>query len=134
MNLRRAVSTAYYAMFHCLARNCADQLIGGRNAARSNPAWRQVYRALDHGAARRACERPHVISKFPKGIEDFANIFSSLQEKRHIADYDPDEKFYKSSATLDIDAAEDAIRRFEAEGIKDRRAFAALVLFKRRNS
>lgn len=26
-HLRRAVSTAYYALFHCLARCCADTLV-----------------------------------------------------------------------------------------------------------
>jgi hypothetical protein len=53
-DLRRAVSTAYYAVFHALARQCADRFVGtGHN--RSRPAWQQVYRALDHGFAKNAC-------------------------------------------------------------------------------
>ncbi len=45
---RRAVSTAYYAMFHCLARICADRLGNGR-AVRLRPATRQVvYRAFEN--------------------------------------------------------------------------------------
>ena len=50
-NLRRAVSTAYYAMFHCLAGTAADLLIGGSRSE----AWHQVYRALEHGSAKGAC-------------------------------------------------------------------------------
>ena len=51
-NLRRALSTAYYAVFHCLAATAADALMGkGRN-----DAWHQTYRALEHGSARRACD------------------------------------------------------------------------------
>ena len=51
-NLRRALSTAYYAVFHCLAATVADALMGkGRS-----DAWHQTYRALEHGSARRACD------------------------------------------------------------------------------
>lgn len=49
-----------------------------------------------------------------------------------MADYDPDEKFYKSGVKQDIAEAEDIIERFKDVPIKDRRAFAAFVLFKRR--
>ena len=54
-NLRRAMSTVYYAMFHCLAKCCADTIVGGRGATRSSAAWTQAYRALDHGQARNRC-------------------------------------------------------------------------------
>lgn len=80
-NLRRAASTAYYAMFHCLANCCATTLVGGPNADRSEPAWRQVYRALEHGVARNNCTNKNFLSKFPQDIEDFAHLFVSLQEK-----------------------------------------------------
>ena len=72
-DLRRAVSTAYYAMFHLLAKTCADGMLGGVNASRSNRAWRQVYRALEHGSAKNACKNHHTLKLFPKDIEDFAN-------------------------------------------------------------
>ena len=52
-DLRRAVSTAYYALFHCLAAAAADLLTG--NGSRG-PEWHQVYRALEHGKARKACQ------------------------------------------------------------------------------
>lgn len=34
-NLRRALSTAYYALFHCLARCAADTVVGALKARRS---------------------------------------------------------------------------------------------------
>ena len=40
-NLRRAVSTAYHALFHCLAACAANTLIGRVRDA----AWHQTYRA-----------------------------------------------------------------------------------------
>lgn len=131
-NLRRALSSAYYALFHCLARDGANLVMGGTGASRSGPAWRQVYRALEHGQARKACQRSNIVNRFPNPISDFADVFVSLQEKRHEADYDPDGRFYKSAVIQEIDNAELAIQRYNASAIKDRRAFVALVLFKSR--
>lgn len=129
-HLLRSVSTAYYAMFHALARCCADMMIGGPSAVRSKPAWKQVYRSLEHGAAKGACSANGKIANFPVEIQDFANLFRTMQEKRHKADYDPSETVYKSAVLLDIDQVKAAIERFEASALKDRRAFSALVLFK----
>ena len=47
-SLRRAVSTTDYALFHCMAENCADMLVGTLGTNRSQPAWQQAYRALQH--------------------------------------------------------------------------------------
>ncbi len=127
-NLRRAVSTTYYALFHCLAACCADMLVGGAGARRSQPAWRQAYRALDHGTARKRCESKAMISRFPGEIQDFAELFVLMQEERHRADYDPDTSFYKLYVRFRITQAAIHIRRFNRAPAKDRRAFAVYVL------
>lgn len=131
-NLRRAISSAYYAMFHALARQAADLLVGGQNSDKSKPAWRQVYRALEHNPVCNACRDQAMLSKFPKGIEDFANAFVALQRKRHNADYDPYVRFTKSEAATDVILARQAIISLNASAKKDRRAFCAYVLFKKR--
>jgi uncharacterized protein (UPF0332 family) len=130
-NLRRATSSAYYALFHCLARSGADLLVGGAGAAKSKHAWRQVYRALDHGLAKTAC-KDSIITKFPKPIEDFANTFVTMQLKRHDADYDPFCHLTKSEVVQNIATVIQAINDFSAAPVKDRRAFCAHILFKRR--
>ena len=119
-------------MFHCLAKCCADLLIGGTGADRSDPAWRQVYRALEHGAASRACKDNETLKKFPKDIEDFGNMFVTTQLKRHAADYDPRGMLFKSAVIQDINEVEDVVGRFLKQSKRDKRAFAAFVLFKRR--
>lgn len=129
-HLLRAVSTIYYAMFHALARCCADMMVGTASAERSKPAWQQVYRALEHGAAKNACKDKMRIAKFPIAVQDFADTFIALQTKRHKADYDPQEKTYKSAVLSDIRQAKAVIDGFENAPVKDRRAFAVLVLFK----
>ena len=126
-NLRRAVSTTYYALFHCIAACCADMLVGGAGARRSQPAWRQAYRALDHGIARNRC-RSGEMRRFPSEIRDFAALFVLMQEERHRADYDPDTSFYKVYVRIRIKQAAIHIRRFNRAPAKDRRAFAVYVL------
>jgi uncharacterized protein (UPF0332 family) len=132
VNLRRATSAAYYAMFHCLARSSADLFVGGVGAERSKHAWKQVYRAIDHGPAKTACADGAVITKFPRPIEDFANTFVTMQTKRHSADYDPTSKFTKSAVVQDIAMVRQVIEAFTAEPKKDRLAFCAFVLFRKR--
>lgn len=132
ISLRRATSTAYYALFHTVSRCCADALVGGNGSDRSKPAWRQVYRALEHGGCKSACQNKALIDRFPKPIEDFANAFVTMQIKRHNADYDPYGNYTKSEVITDIDNCEQAIKDFQGVPMKDRRAFSALVLFKHR--
>ncbi len=128
--LRRAVSTAYYAMFHCLAATAADLLIG---PARS-PAWHRVYRALEHGRARGACRQGQAMREFPAEVRNFARSFVVLQVERQQADYALDVEAYRTSDVLEyIASAERAIDRFEQADAAARRAFAAHVLFRQRS-
>ena len=131
-NLRRAVSTTYYALFHCLATCCADMIVGGAGADRSEPAWRQAYRALDHGSAKQRCRKAKV-REFPNEIQDLANLFVDMQKKRHSADYDPEAAFSKLDVIQGINEAEDVIRSFSRAPRRDRRAFAVYLLFDSRS-
>ena len=128
-DLKRALSTAYYALFHTLAKCCADVMIGTNSQTRK--AWQQVYRALDHNFAKNACQHGN-ISKFPKEIQDFANAFVALQSKRHSADYDPYSRVYKSQVLVDLANAELVMRGLHSAPARHRRAFAAWVLLKQR--
>ena len=137
VNLRRATSATYYALFHTLARSAANLFIGGARAQKSRGAWQQLYRAIDHRAAKEACSfknrksRP-ILALFPAPIQDFANAFVTMQEKRHRADYDPYATFTKSAVQKDIAAARQVIVDFNAQTAKDRRAFCVHVLFRPR--
>lgn len=70
---------------------------------------------------------------FPIDIRDFATFFAQAQIKRHTADYDPHEQFYKSDVIDMINTSEEIIARFDAAPLKDRRTFAVHVLFKSRS-
>ncbi len=130
-NLRRAVSTAYYAMFHCLASSAASLLVGGGRGT----AWHQVYRTLEHGKAKNACQRHRAMQVFPAGIQDFAKAFVRLQTERHRADCALEgSRYYKSDVIVEIDAAERAIDQFERMAVAARRGFVVHVLFRQRPS
>lgn len=130
-DLRRSLSSAYYALFHSLARSCADMLVGGQGSDRSRAAWAQVYRALEHGEAKKRC-KSEGIRAFPKEIVNFANLFVEMQEKRHLADYDPQYRTTRSEVVEQIEAVKAVIDQFASAPSKDRRAFAVWILMKAR--
>ena len=132
-NLKRAVSTAYYAMFHALCKNCADSLVGKSSAERSEAAWRQMYRTIEHGFAKSQCANNRVMRLFPAEIELFAANFAELQGKRHKADYDPASTYKLEDVRLLLDAAEFYIKQLSNAPMKDLRAFAVWVTAKHRS-
>lgn len=132
-DLRRAVSTMYYALFHALCQNCADAFVGTRSADRSQRAWRQVYRSVMHKTAKNRLSDQNVMKEFPKDIEDFGNTFVNAQFKRTLADYDPWFRTVRSEVLTDIATAEIAIRKLKQSPIKDRRALAVWVMLTNRN-
>ena len=130
--LCRAVSCAYYAMFHALAVCCADMLVGATRARRRQEAWRQTYRALEHGHAKNQCSNRRVLSGFPTEIQEFGELYIQMQRRRHDADYDPDAHFSRSDVVQFIYDTENAIAGFETVDARDRRAFAVFVLLRNR--
>ena len=127
-DLCRAVSTAYYALFRCLARTCADSLAGRSRSVGNRPMWRRVYRALEHGRARTRCE--NASSWFPEEVREFGRMFATQQDRRHFADYDPDYPVRKSDVIADIESVRTAIDRFLATSASVRRDVAIHVLMK----
>ncbi|MCY3660029.1 MAG: hypothetical protein OXG36_13555 [Caldilineaceae bacterium] len=127
-DLSRAVSSIYYALFHTLAAYGSDLLVGRTKDLRSEPAWRQAYRALEHGKARNQCRRKEYIAKFPGAVEDFATLFVHMQRLRHLADYDPDTSFSRSEVLQWLDDSRDALHDLSRVPHKDLRAFAVYLL------
>ena len=130
--LRRAVSAAYYALFHTLAFSGANTLAGSSRAGRNQPAWRQAYRSLEHGHARNQCLNRPAMSSFPSEIQNLGRLFVRMQNRRHSADYDPYARFSRGDVMRLIEATEEAIARFENTAAADRRSFAIHVLLRLR--
>ena len=132
-DLRRAVSTAYYAMFHTLANSNANALIGAPENDDDNAAWNRTYPALEHGAARSRFQHTGHMDPFPRVVKEFADTFNELQRERQSADYNPDHIFTLSGALQIIDHARQAIFTFAGVSPKIRRNLATYVLFGNRS-
>jgi len=87
--LRRAVSTAYYALFHLLISEAS--LHWSRASSRN-----AFGRMFDHALMRKASQRLLDSRLFPfagedpvlvQKLRDVAGAFVQIQEKRHLADY-----------------------------------------------
>ena len=131
-DLCRAVSTAYYALFHALARCCADMLVGSAVARRRQGTWDRMYRALEHGLAKNQCNDQQQMRLFPPGIQDFGRHFVGMQRFRHQADYAPNGTFSRSQALELINECERVIADLRSAPTIDQRAFAVHVLFRPR--
>lgn len=138
-DLRRAISAAYYALFHAVASAVADDLAGRTH--RHTARYALVYRTINHGSLRRLCEQvragtvpPKHTAYVPKGgfgadLIAFSSALIDLQEKRHLADYDPLFRARASDAVLAVATARSALTRFNRAGRVTRKAFTSLVVF-----
>jgi uncharacterized protein (UPF0332 family) len=96
---RRAVSTAYYAVFHALAKSCAGALLP--HARRGTEEYMRIYRALDHGPLRTAFTQAP--SKDHPRLKKIGPIIIRLQNERHRADYlPPDSKLFPESEVQEL--------------------------------
>lgn len=140
--LRRAVSTAYYALFHELVTQATTELCGADPG--SDAERRQASRWVAHtdlrvlaeattrttsGAAARAVAP--VLGSLHQDLEYIAETFVLLQKERHRADYDHDYEVDRPAAVSLIEDAEDAIaraRRLDQGGDRSYRRFLKLMV------
>ena len=87
-----------------------------------------MYRGLEHRQAKTRCG--NMPSSFPAGVQEFGQVFSVLQSRRHFSDYDPDYLVRKSNVIAAINDARTAIDRFLETPASVRRDFAIHVLMK----
>ena len=127
--LRRAVSTAYYAMFHALATSNADLIVGAKTPANQSN-WIATYRSLRHFRAQNPLHGwPHLFSTL---VQNFAVVIAGIKEERENADYNPDANFTQNQVVSWIDSAERAIIEFNAASPQERAMVAIATLAGRR--
>jgi len=143
-DLRRAVSSAYYGVFHCVLRHVADTVLGAGN--RGTNLYRAVYSGIAHEQLRTVCHKlggPKPDDKIVKGhapnggfgqIIIFATLTLNLQDQRKYADYNPVRPFLSPTAAAEaVTNARDAVKYFEEARPEQRGAFIALLAMKLRN-
>jgi hypothetical protein len=142
VDLRRAVSAAYYGIFHIAAAAVADQFVGA--SRRTSPEYALAYRRIDHKSFKTLCndvKSSTPSSKYapfvPNGgfsidLKAFAVAAVELQEKRHDADYNPLISVRASDAKALVATARDAEARFGRLSSDERRIFLCLLVFQPR--
>jgi len=126
-NLRRAVSTAYYAAFHCLGSATTELIL----PARHQELRAIIRRALDHSAMKKAASAfgggtppalylpalnvpPTGRATLEPELRELAAAFVNLQEQRHTADYDLSRPMTRHAASEAVDQADLVIANDEA--------------------
>ena len=132
VSLRRALSTTYYALFHALAQNGADELVGKTASLRGSEAWQMAYRGIEHGRVKTVFRNGSFMARFPPAIREFGRFFVVMQADRQLADYHPHERFAKYFVLKRIGDAERMIARFRAAKAADRRTLSSRILFRSR--
>lgn len=121
----RAVSTAYYALFHALAEMCGRELVG---AWKPWAPFRHIYRSLEHSQARRVLDAARRDTASPKTLKTLADIFTDLQEQRHGADYDPGYRVTAGDLAAMIDRAGQAVDLLATLPAVERKLLAARLI------
>ncbi len=138
-NLRRAISAAYYAVFHCLVEEACVCQLGAQHS--QTPLRNVLARAYSHSVMKAACKSfgggalKNAAAKglptsfmIPREIREVAAHFVELQEKRHLADYDRTEAFLRSDVLVLIEQARLRIRNFvNAPSSNEKRFFLACL-------
>lgn len=126
---RRAVSAAYYAVFHALAKSCADILLP---ASRNSDEYARIYRSLDHAPLKNAFASGAM--KDRKSLRLIGDVVVRLQAERHRADYLPDSGavFSLEQAFELVTQARETVSLIDQLGEGDYRTLAVHLLFKAR--
>ena len=116
-SLRRAISTAYYALFHLLVSDACRFLLAGSNRRHMRES---LARAFSHSDMKKVAQQfatNNVQGKVapllnqlsvPVPLQDVAQAFIDLQQARHEADYDISRRFTRSEALDLIDLIDQA--------------------------
>ena len=141
-SLRRAVSAAYYALFHLLIDDAVHFLVAGKQR---DGLRRQLARAFEHGQMKQAARA--FVAPSPSGnpwrstlatapsasLIAVAEAFIALQEQRHEADYDLSRTFTRSQVQARISRARAAFASWSlVRGTEEADAFLLALLVRGR--
>ena len=116
-SLRRAVSTAYYALFHLLIEDAALLWSG------SPEAQTGMERGYQHGSMKNTSIQFRKQTwqdwhgnrqAIPLAIQKVANAFVDLQEERHTADYDNHEQWSVTEVQAALNTARSASQQWQS--------------------
>jgi hypothetical protein len=106
-NLRRAVSTAYYALFHFLVDEACGNWVRPEQRRKLSRAFE--HKQMSDASNRCAVRYENAAADTPESdLHSVASAFHKLQRRRHTADYDLSGVFSDHEVDLDISSVRDA--------------------------
>lgn len=130
--INRAISTAYYGLFHALAAECVARTVGSPRSSRYWEIVTPVHRSFDHGAARKVFDRLVKDRAARTDLRQLAETFLALQAARHAADYDPGCRYSRREALDFIVQAQGAVEALRAMPKEDRLLLVVQLITKPR--
>jgi hypothetical protein len=142
VDLRRAISNAYYCVFHAILTAAANHFVG--SSKQNTRQYGLVYRSVEHSSLRSLCAavRSRQLSQkiashapvegFDLDTQILAKFVLQLQEKRIAADYDPGIQIKTLDARLAVESARTALRHLDQANAESREAFLSLLAFQPR--
>lgn len=125
-SLRRAVSTAYYALFHLLV----DEAVGKWAVERQRSV---LARTFEHGRMKGSCDdvlkRVKSGANLPPELNTVAQNFIQLQQHRHTADYDNSKQWSRTDVMNVLTLATEAFSAWVAISAQDAAQDFLLQLF-----
>lgn len=97
------------------------------------PAYRQIYRSLEHSHAVRVLQSERRSGLSSEALKTVGAVFAGLQEERHAADYDPDYRIGKTDVLILLADAERAIDLLKSIPPAERKLLAARLIGRTRN-
>lgn len=124
--IHRAISTAYYAVFHSISASNAAIRHGAPTDAAAAQTWTNTYREMRHNVAATRLAN-HLFRLGPDG-QTLANAFISLKGARETADYDPNKELTTAEANYWIRQARTAIIALQGMPDADRQILMNITL------
>lgn len=124
--IHRAISTAYYAVFHAVNASNADVRHGVPTTAATAGTWTNTYRQMRHGFATRSLG--HHLFHLTQDTRLLANHFTNLKTARETADYDPNRSLTTGDANYWISEARAALNLLQTMNAADRLTFCNITL------
>lgn len=139
--LRRAISTAYYGVFHFLIEQATKELAGVRGTDANLRAF--LARGVSHAGLKSICKSigagnwPSSIEKRigkgalgppPAPLRSVGAGFVNLQELRHVADYDPLRRFNRADTIIEVGPADGLVSDWGLVPDGDEKRFFVYVI------
>ena len=124
--IHRAVSTAYYAVFHAVTASNANIQHGVPSNAATAQDWTNTYRQMRHSRATRNLAR-HLHS-LPPNPRSLANRFINLKTARETADYDPNRTLTIGDAQYWIYEARAGLRSLQSMTAAERQTVCNITI------